>query len=244
MKEFVIGDIHGSHLALTQVLARSNFNYSEDKLICLGDVADGWTETSECFEELFKIDNLVYVRGNHDQWLKDWLKSGKKPDVWTMQGGQNTIKSYLRSPHLRKPHLEFLKKTPFYHIDEKNRVFVHGGISQDGIPVEETDKHFLSWDRGLWDNRHNIKKEDNIYNEVYVGHTSIWNLSKVPANYGNVWFMDTGGGWEGRLSIMDINTKEVFQSERVADLYPSDSGRNGGMSKRDRDYFIKLYKEL
>ena len=65
-RRFVVGDIHGAHKALVQCLKRSNFNYEEDELICLGDVADGWTEVPELFDELLKIKKLIYIMGNHD----------------------------------------------------------------------------------------------------------------------------------------------------------------------------------
>jgi len=227
MKTFVIGDIHGSFKGLKQCLKRSGFDYDKDKLICLGDTADGWTETFECFEELFKIKNLKYVRGNHDQWLKDWLKKGDRPDVWTLQGGKNTLESYLKEdPRDWKKHTEFLSKTPFYYIDEKNRCFVHGGVSQKHKPIDECDKMFLCWDRELWENRHNLKTIKE-FEEVYVGHTSIWNISHYPQNFKNVWFLDTGGGWEGKVTIMDVDTKEFFQSDRSSDLYQESKGRKG-----------------
>lgn len=224
MKTFVIGDIHGAYKALVQCLERSGFDYEKDKLICLGDVADGWMQPVECFEELFKIRNLVYVRGNHDQWLKDWLKEGKQPLVWTMQGGKNTLNSYIGHEHkLWKKHLDFLKTTEFFYKDEQNRVFVHGGI-KPGVPVEENTKMYLSWDRDLWDKRHEYERVDE-YKEVYVGHTSIWKFSHFPLWNGNVCFMDTGGGWEGKLSIMDIDSKKFWQSDLVSQLYPRELGR-------------------
>lgn len=212
MKTFVIGDIHGAHKALTQCLARSGFDYSNDRLIVLGDVADGWPEVYECFEELFKIKNLIYVRGNHDQWLKDWLKEGKRPDVWTMQGGQNTLKSYLKeSPEDWKRHLEFLKKTPHFFVDEENNLYVHGGINP-GTKAEDNTKQCLTWDRDLWD----LRPQNCVhYNEVFVGHTSIWRFSHHPLNYGNVWFMDTGGGWEGKASIMEVGTTNINKEKTL-----------------------------
>lgn len=226
MKTFAIGDVHGGYRSLKQVLERSKFDYDNDKLICLGDFADGWTETFECFEEIFKIKNLVYVRGNHDQWLKDWLKQGKQPIVWTMQGGRNTIDSYMKhDPKEWKRHLEFLKKTKQWYVDDKNRVFVHGGVSMNGLPVEKCDKTFLMWDRELWDNRHS---DFSIYpyDEAYVGHTSIWRFSHLPLTFNKVTFLDLGGGWEGKLTMMDIDSKEVFQSDIVLELYPECRGRN------------------
>jgi len=37
--------------------------------------------------------------------------------------------------------------------------------------------------------------------------------------------MDTGAGWNGRLTIMNTDTKEYFQSDKVNDLYPNERGR-------------------
>lgn len=54
-RTFAMGDIHGAHKALVQCLERCNFNNEIDTLIQLGDVADGWSETYECVEELLKI---------------------------------------------------------------------------------------------------------------------------------------------------------------------------------------------
>jgi len=223
MKTFVIGDIHGAHKALVQVLERANFDYNNDILISLGDVADGWTEIAECFEELFKIKNLIFVRGNHDQWLKDWLIKGKEPNVWTMQGGQNTILSYEKHPELKEKHKEFLKNSKFYYLDDHCRLFVHGGIDPK-ISLEEQDKMIMMWDRELWNNRLNHSVIEP-YKEIYVGHTTVYRFSHKPITYGNVTFMDTGAGWEGVLSVMDINSKKVFQSDIVADFYPRGSGR-------------------
>ena len=223
-KTFVIGDIHGAYKALVQVLKRADFDYENDMLISLGDVADGWTEVAECFEELFKIKNLIYIRGNHDQWLKDWLKKGLKPDVWTMQGGRNTQDSYLKHPEFKNKHLDFLKNTPFYFLDEENRLFVHGGIDPN-LSLEKQDKMYMMWDRTFWNNFLGTSKEVKPYKEIYIGHTSIYSKSKVPILNKNIIFMDTGAGWEGVLSLANIDNKEVFQSDVVADLYPNVIGR-------------------
>ena len=82
------------------------------------------------------------------------------------------------------------------------------------------------------------------HTEVYIGHTTTGNwLVKshlpeyqieqqpkegrivVPMNRCNVWNMDTGGGFEGRLTIMDIDTKEFWQSDDLKTLYPNERGR-------------------
>ena len=47
--------------------------------------------------------------------------------------------------------------------------------------------------------------------EIYLGHTPTirYNMS-YPFNCGEIWLMDTGAGWNGFLSIMNIETKEYF----------------------------------
>jgi serine/threonine protein phosphatase 1 len=42
----------------------------------------------------------------------------------------------------------------------------------------------------------------------------------------NVWNIDTGAGFKGPLSVMDVISKEVWQSDPVHTLYPEENGRN------------------
>lgn len=42
----------------------------------------------------------------------------------------------------------------------------------------------------------------------------------------NVWNLDTGAAFRGKLSCMDIKTKKVWQSDEVYTLYPTEKGRN------------------
>ena len=44
---------------------------------------------------------------------------------------------------------------------------------------------------------------------------------------GNVILMDTGAAFTGCLSVMDMDTKEVWQSDKLMQLYPDEIGRNG-----------------
>lgn len=219
-RTFVLGDLHGGYKALLQVLERSKFNYENDTLISLGDIADGWTEVVECFDELFKIKNFIMVRGNHDQWLKDWLKKGEQPDIWVKQGGQNTIASYEKHGQTTKNrHLGFLKNTPFYYVDSKNRLFVHGGYI-DGVPLEKQDKMELMWSRRFRE-QPQLCEEVKDFAEIFIGHTTVWRISPVPFKVGRVTFCDTGGGWEGVLSLLDVDSRAVYQSDLVSELYPN-----------------------
>jgi serine/threonine protein phosphatase 1 len=50
--------------------------------------------------------------------------------------------------------------------------------------------------------------------------------SKEPINKANVWNLDTGAAFTGALTIMDVNTKEFWQSDPLPSLYTDEKGRN------------------
>jgi serine/threonine protein phosphatase 1 len=223
-RTFVMGDIHGAHRALKQCMERSAFDYNEDHLICLGDVADGWTETRQSVNELQKIKNLTYLFGNHDFWTLEWMQSGIVEDIWYEQGGKATIESYNEG--VDESHLKFFRSAlPYYLKGEK--LFVHAGFNPQ-LPIEMHSLQLLLWDRNLartaldlYQKQINGKLTD--YQEVYIGHTPI--PFPQPIESCGIWLMDTGAGWSGVLSMMNIETKEIFTSDPVPSLYPGIEGR-------------------
>jgi serine/threonine protein phosphatase 1 len=118
------------------------------------------------------------------------------------------------------------------YLISENRLFVHAGIDPNRSIDSQDDAIFL-WDRTLFKNAiaaymHHQNQPLTLFNEVYIGHCPIhrYELS-APACGGGIWMMDTGAGWEGKLSMMDIETKEVYQSDQVESFYPPGSGRGG-----------------
>ena len=263
-RTLVFGDAHGGFKAFLQVLEKCNFDNKIDKLIGLGDVADGWGETAELVEYLITLqeesnNRHIFLRGNHDAWCQEWLDYGIARDIWVMQGGQATIDSYIRTEFLTDiRHKSFFNRLHNYYVDEQNRGFVHGGfISKNGLGHEVYQSDYY-WDRDLWNlallqhnNYHDGSKEAlakarrfEKHKEIFIGHTTTGNwLVKphlpeyqyseqpkqgkiiTPMNRCNVWNLDTGGGYEGRLTIMDIDTKEFWQSDDLRTLYPNERGR-------------------
>lgn len=223
-RTFVVGDIHGAYRALRQCLDRSSFDYKTDRLICLGDVCDGWPQTRECIDELLKIKDLVYVLGNHDWWTLEWMTSGRMENIWFVQGGEATIDSY--SNGVPKEHVRFLSNAlPYFVEDEK--LFVHAGIDTRKELTEQGLEIFL-WDRHLARTAfdfyiRNVGDKLTRFDEVYLGHTPV--PYKHPIQSEGVWLMDTGAGWSGVLSIMNIDSKEIFVSDDVPSLYPGVAGR-------------------
>ncbi|MBN2481293.1 MAG: metallophosphoesterase [Bacteroidales bacterium] len=227
-RRFVIGDIHGAYRALVQCFEKSGFNREHDLLICLGDVCDSWPEVNKVFDTLLLVKDLVFILGNHDHWALDWFINQNHPDEWLMQGGEATRESYPEE--VPENHIRMLKEARFYYRMDR-KLFVHGGITS-GIPLEKQDKYNLIWDRSLVHTAmhfRNSGSEMNItgFDEVYVGHTPTLNFGQLlPVKACELYMMDTGAGWpDGVLTMMDVDSKEVFQSDVVSNLYPGVKGR-------------------
>lgn len=229
MKTFVLGDIHGAHKALLQVLERSGFDYNNDRLISIGDVVDGWPETAECVEELLKVKDLIAIRGNHDQWAYEALVERVVPEYWFEWGGKATIDSYKRMDLLNdKRHKNFFKDQVNYYVDTRKRLFVHAGYN----PAERIEKQLplnLYMNRHYWryiQRAHHDETERitdcNGFTEVFIGHTQTLKemIHDQPVRFHNCWNVDQGAKSTGRLTIMDVNTHEYWQSDPVFTLYP------------------------
>jgi serine/threonine protein phosphatase 1 len=219
MNRFVISDIHGAFKALKQCLFRSGFNYKNDLLICLGDTADGYPEVEECFDELMKIENLIYILGNHDDYLLKFFNNGLNNNDWLYNGGKATHEIYKeRRDHLHK---EFLNQArSYYELDEM--LFVHAGFNLNE-PISEQDSYTLMWDRELFYRSRRINNKPTKltnYRKVFLGHTPTLNKeSEVPIIWNEFRFIDTGAGYGYKVSIMNIDTDEFFQSDDARELY-------------------------
>lgn len=223
MKRFVVGDIHGRATALKEVLKKAKFDYDKDKLIILGDVVDGGSESKEVVEELLKIKNKVFVLGNHDQWFMDsWdfefeesiyeSRNAAYPNyTWISQGGAATIKSYMGG--VPQEHKDFFKFAVYYFIED-DMLFVHGGFDVwGGKTVQETPKQTLLWDRDIIEF---ARKGNQIpgFKTVFIGHTTTQKFGvTTPLKFNNLYMLDCGAGYNGRLCLMNIDTKKYYLSK-------------------------------
>ncbi len=241
MRTLVIGDIHGGLKALVQLLERADVT-KEDTLIFVGDYVDGWSESSFVLRYLIELsnnNNCIFIKGNQDVWCEKWLKEGATNSTWLYHGGKETIASYKSiSGEEKQVHIELLESMKLYHVDVNNRLFVHAGFVSMHGPHREYSETNLYYDRTLWemvltmDKR--VEKDSVLYpkrlklfKEIYIGHTPTIHFdSFAPMNAINVWNVDTGACFYGKLSCLDVDTKEVFQSDVVQSLYPYEKGRN------------------
>jgi serine/threonine protein phosphatase 1 len=240
-RTLTIGDIHGGLRALIQVMKKAAVS-ADDLLIFLGDYVDGWSESAQTIDYLINLSqthSCIFIKGNHDEWCEEWLRSGRGDNVWLFHGGRETLDSYETfSEETKEKHLHFFEQMKLFHIDEMNRLFIHAGFTSMHGPAKEKYPTNFCWDRTLWEvavtTNKRLKKTSlfypkrlKLFEEIYIGHTpTLYYNETIPMQGCNVWDVDTGAAFTGPLTIMDIDTKEFWQSEPVKDLYPDEMGRN------------------
>lgn len=236
MRRLVIGDLHANLKGLKQCLKRAKVT-KHDHLIFLGDLFDGRGDAKDLtlylLNYLLKKDWVVpptFIIGNHDIWLKRYLTTGLVTSLWDMEDGRTTRASIDQLDSSDKVRLlELLNNMLPYTVLEGN-AFVHGGYTHDSLGLEWNDSNY-SWDRSLWNKSlmweavgpregQPLPTRNRSYREIFIGHSSVSRVgSSVPVKAANVWNLDTGSGKYGYLTIMDVDTKEFWQSDQVTKLY-------------------------
>lgn len=240
-RKLVIGDIHGGLRALKQVIENANVT-SNDTLIFLGDYVDGWSESPQVIDFLMDLDqenDCIFIRGNHDDLLLNYLKTNSYNEEWFLHGGKSTVEAYEKvEESIKLKHIAFLENLNAYHLDDKNRLFIHAGFTNlKGVEFEYFKPMFY-WDRTLWELALALDKNINsasdlypnrlkLYHEIYIGHTPTTKINQtIPINKSSIWNIDTGAAFIGPLTLFDVESKEYWQSDPLPTLYPNENGRN------------------
>lgn len=240
-RTLVFGDIHGGLKALRQLFEKAAIT-TKDRLIFLGDYVDGWNDTPEVLDFLIELNQshqCVFMRGNHDELLYQYLTKGTADIRWKKHGGASSIICYSTVSQERKnKHIQFLESLLNYHIDDQNRLFVHAGFTSTEGVLSEFFPTMLYWDRTLWEtalalnpeldrNSLSYPKRFLIYKEIFIGHTPLTRIGEtLPKSKASVWNLDTGAAFKGPLTVMDVDTKRYWQSQNVYEFYPDENGRN------------------
>jgi calcineurin-like phosphoesterase family protein len=123
MATIAIGDVHGNHAALEDLLAKVVPELqATDTLVFLGDVIDRGHQTREVVERIVQLRRqsafaVVALMGNHEQWM---LKSLHNPcsHSWLLgMGALDTMASY--SPRVAQTMREALEQAGLDLFEEK-----------------------------------------------------------------------------------------------------------------------------
>ena len=168
---YCIGDIHGRLDLLRQlhqlIAADAACFAGGKKLIYLGDYIDRGGQSKQVIDLLLAAPlagfEPVYLLGNHEQTLLDFLQHPRAVAAWLTYGGRAALKSYgvelNRDPgrddlealrddleyRMPQSHLEFFRRLQLMH-QAGSYCFVHAGI-RPGVPLQEQRNEDLLWIR-------------------------------------------------------------------------------------------------
>lgn len=201
---WVTGDLHGCHSLLQQKLQEIGFDTTQDLLISVGDLIDRGKENIECLA-LLKQPWFRAVRGNHEQFLLDYLQSGHGGDEWQCNGGhwffelshaeQKSVPAYL-------PLIDALPLVIEVQTDNQTIVICHADYPGDhyayGKPVNEDD---VIWNRDrITASDHGEIKSISGADQFIFGHTPL----HLSLQFASQHYIDTGAVITGNLTLLQI----------------------------------------
>jgi len=225
---YAVGDIHGMLDMLKRLLDKIELN-SDDTIIFLGDYTDRGPDSFEVIDFLIKLKsyfNCVFLRGNHEELLCDYI-IGNNKNMFLSNGGEKTIESYQRNgfdisefiPSVKgvfpESHTKFLNELRLlYETDEY--IFVHAGIKLVYInniwkyaDSSEQNIESLLWSREFHRFGRTVYKGPKT---VIFGHTP-YNKIRYTSH---AICIDTGAGYPqgGILSCIRLPDKKIFQARQ------------------------------
>ena len=157
VKLLVFSDIHGNTLALESFLKElPSFLY--DKIIFLGDIFGYYYDQERCFELLKTIPNLIWLKGNHDNYAVKAYYGEIESEVLIASYGHSYegIKN-----RFTKNDIDFISDLPSSYVFENDgkKIALFHGRPKDSLEGRIYPGTLLTAD------------EFGAYDTVFLGHT-------------------------------------------------------------------------
>ena len=210
-RTFVVGDIHGCHVALEQLLEHLQLR-SPDVFVVLGDAVDRGPGSRQVLDQMLHVEQvcrLVYVLGNHEEMMLDVLAGGR-PNLWLRNGGTATLDSYGGDVgRIPDNHLELLERTVDYW-ESSAVICIHANL-EPGVELSDQRPEWLRWQALTgFEFPHPSGKL------VVCGHTG--QPSGLPMVRDRWICLDTLA-YSGRyLSCLEVETGMIFQSQQSGEF--------------------------
>ena len=222
---YAVGDVHGRHDLLARLLERIRADAAESgaapRIVFLGDYVDrgeGARETIDMLRGFAETAEVapVFLMGNHEQMLLDFLRDPSTGPRWLRNGGLQTMASYGVSAagvmqsgdeagavrdalaEAMGRHVDFLEALRLCH-QAGNVFFAHAG-ADPAVPPEEQDVATLLWGSGRF---HERVRDDGLW--VVHGHIVV----DLPSAEAGRIAVDTGAYFSGRLTAARISRGDV-----------------------------------
>jgi serine/threonine protein phosphatase 1 len=156
MPLYAIGDVHGRNDLLTELidLIRKDMAQASPSgratLVLLGDYVDRGPASNKVIDTIIALQadpafEVIALRGNHDQFLLEFLADAGRGPTWMSFGGGPTLVAYGVTPPRRSDeqswveasknlaaalpnsHRVFLESLPYFAV-AGDYVFVHAGV--------------------------------------------------------------------------------------------------------------------
>lgn len=156
MKRYVIGDVHGCHFELCELIARilMDCQGKDYKLIFVGDYVDRGPKSKEVVDLVRKLqsEGHVALMGNHE----DMIMSGE------LMYAAETLRSY-NTLQMPEDVLEWMRSLPKYYEDD-TIIVAHAGVLPNTKMEDQSDIHLLWY-------RYQDYQNANLDKHFYHGHT-------------------------------------------------------------------------
>ena len=224
MRIYAIGDIHGCADLLERGFAAIDNDIAELRTervihVFLGDYVDRGPDTKRTLDLLIdrsKKHEAIFVRGNHEQLMLDFLEQPAVLSEWWSMGGAPTLLSYGLSPgSKRRPGEEFsLRNELAVAMPLSHRLFLaslrsayscgdffftHAGV-RPGVALDLQREDDLMWIREPF-----LSSQVDFGKVVVHGHTPV----REPEIRNNRINIDTGAYATGCLSILSIEDSRL-----------------------------------
>jgi serine/threonine protein phosphatase 1 len=216
---YAISDIHGCADLLQKmftVIDRDLANAKPMRAIhvFLGDYIDRGPESSQTIDLLVnrsRTHETVFLKGNHEAFLFDVLKSPAQLQGWKQYGGLQTLVSYGLKPSLNPDEAEqaeLIRELAEKISPDQRRFFnslrlrfvcgdfffVHAGV-RPGIPLPQQKEEDLLWIRDEF-----LQSEEQFSRYIVHGHSPV----REPDIRPNRINIDTGAYATGNLTLLTI----------------------------------------
>lgn len=185
MKRYVIGDIHGCHHELIQLLDKiaDHAGNEEKKLIFVGDYVDRGPNSRGVVNLVMMLEKEGHVAlmGNHE----DMILAGD----YTYAA--ETIVSFggFRGHYIPEEYMNWMRSLPKYYEDD-TIIVAHAG-AKPGVPMNEQSEMMLLW------YRYEQRGPALMGKHFYHGHTPFRGFIDTRDDRTNV---DTGCVYDGQLT--------------------------------------------
>lgn len=212
-KTYITSDIHGYYTLLMEKLKTINFDFSNDKLICIGDLVDRGAENLECLS-LLDESWFEATAGNHDVWCVEGLQNPHSAFYHQMRnnGGEWWYRLDSDTQEYWSYRISNIPMWKELNVDGKKILLVHADVGNDGdVNTKYTNLHL--WSRMSADSE--VDTTVDGWSVVIHGHTPIQAIDTEDCiksdNFGNVWkckdnriYIDSGVFFSGKLNVIDL----------------------------------------